>query len=187
MPVRETLTDILAELRGMTDLVATSESSPDYGLFEDEALQTLLDRFGRVEIRDWATSPVMQLENGYSVNTVYDFPVPGPYFRYEVVTLVDSSGYDALNYTVDYTLNQATFTADQSGYTYRLRGNGFNLNAVAAKIWKKKAALRASMIQFKAGDHTLYEYQEYEHCLQMAQFYGGNALALRRIAKVGYA
>lgn len=187
MPVRATMTDILAELRRMTDLVNVSDSSPDYEQFTDQTLQDILDRFARVEVRDWDTFPVSQLENGLTNNLVYDLPVNGPYYRYETLTVVDSSGYEAVNYTVDYILPQVVFTSDQGSKTYRVRGNGFMLNRAAAAIWKQKAALRASMIQFKAGDHTLYEHQEYQHCLDMARYYGGSSISHRRITKVGYA
>ena len=176
MTVRTTLTSVLAEVKTLCDLTTITEASVDYGHFSDDELQTALDKWGREEILDWGLVPLPQMVNGEKTTVTYLFPTPGVYFWPEVYTVVDATGTEATNYTVDYDRGVVTFLVDTGGTAYFARGNGFWLDKVAAHIWKQKAALRAKLIQFKAGDHTLYEQQEYDHCIAMAYQFGGKKL-----------
>lgn len=186
MTVRETLTSVLNELKSLCDLTNITEASADYGHFSDEELQTALDKWGREEIYDWLLVPVSRMTNGSHETVTYLFPTPGAYFWPEAYTVVDSTGTEASGYSVNYDTGVVTFLADTSGKTYYARGNGFWLDRVAAHVWKKKAGLRAKLIQFKAGDHTLYEQQEYEHCLAMAFQFGGKRVKTTRRQRTDY-
>jgi len=187
MSLRPTITSVLAELRVLCDLTNITEASADFGHFSDEELQTTLDKRGREEIRDWQLEPIRLRTGGVSATLTYSFPSPGFYFWPEVYTVVDNLGTEATGYTVDYATGLVTFETDQGGKAYFARGNGFWLDRTAAYIWRQKAGLRVSHIQFKAGDHTLYEQQEYDHCLAMAKMFGGNKVKFSLRRRVDYA
>ena len=186
MTARTTLTSVLAELKTLCDLTAITEASADYGHFDDDSLQTALDKWGREEILDWQLVPMPRMVNGSKTTLTYLFPTPGSYFWPEVYTVVDATGTEAGDYTIDYDQGTVTFLVDTGGTAYFARGNGFWLDRVAAHIWKQKAALRAKLIQFKGGDHTLYEQQEYEHCIAMAYQFGGKQFRFNRRRRTDY-
>ena len=186
MAVRETLTSVLDELKSLCDLTVITEASADYGHFDDEELQTALDKWGREEIYDWQLVPVSRMTDGSYATLTYLFPSPGSYFWPETYTVVDATGTEATDYSINYDTGVVTFLVNTSGKAYFARGNGFWLDKVAYHVWKKKAGLRAKLIQFKAGDHTLYEQQEYEHCLAMAFQFGGKKVKYTHRQRTDY-
>lgn len=187
------MAEIIAELRIMTDLVdsQTDDSTVDYAHFTDDYLQTKIDRFARVEYRDVKIVPLSWMENEEYVTKEYQLPIDDDIWLEEsssYLYLVDEQGTQISTdlYSVDWDTRIVTFSTDQDEADYYMRGGGFNLRKAALQIWKLKANLRASLINVRAGDHTLAEDQEYQHCLEMVKFYGGSSVKNIRLRRGGY-
>ena len=189
---RDSLALIITELRVLTDNVVT-EDSPlvDTSVWDDDALAYNLEAYGRRDLIDVEMTPFMQTDGDYYL---YNINVP-PYFMLEepaegedaICTVVDGSGIQPAGYTINYDQKTVEFLGDTDGKTYYLRGVAYNLHAAAAQVWLRKAALRSSMISIKAGDHTLREDQEYQHCMDMYNFFSGNKLKTLRLRRSDYA
>ena len=78
MTARTTLTSVLTELKTLCDLTVITEASVDYGHFDDDSLQTALDKWGREEILDWQLVPMPRMVNGSKTTLTYLFPTLNP-------------------------------------------------------------------------------------------------------------
>lgn len=190
MAARTGMTEILSRLRIMTETVASVETVGTADPWTDDALQAILDR-KRVDIFDEPLVAVPLYTSGTREYLRYEFPSWLKSATLErdgtsgAFSVVDNLGNAAPTYTIYWDAGYIEFAADTAGTSYYLRARVFDLRGCAAEVWNQKAGLRAKLIQWKAGDHTLYEDQEYDHCIQMAKHYGGG-LVLNRVRRAGY-
>jgi len=186
MAVRSGMEDLVDELRLLTETQdTTDEAAIDYGIWTDDALQTVLDVYGRRELVDVELQPLPQVTGTVAL---YAIPFSDKVWLERddtICTVVNTSGQD-VGAVTNYAQNTVTHSSTLGEPVY-VRGRAFDLWAAAANIWAKKASMRSSMIQAKAGDHTLYEQQEYEHCLERYRFYAGQKLRTVVVRRAGYA
>lgn len=176
---------------GMTTLISslrqkTNAGTADYTLgaitfWSDAQLQAELDK----QQQTWRyvrlnSSPVL-VSGTYEY---YDYLVPleltgeleenaadsGWCVRDSAGGSISSSGY-----SVNYQAKKVTFTANQQGSVYYLDARSYNVNAAAAEVWRMKASIAATNVDWKSDNHQVSSSQEYEHCIRMAEFYDAEA------------
>jgi hypothetical protein len=74
-------------------------------------------------------------------------------------------------YSVDYQRGVVTFADNQQGAAYYLTARSYDLNAIAAEIWRTKASHYVSAVNFSTDNHSVSRSQLFEHCLDMAAQY----------------
>lgn len=177
MAVRDGMTELIAELRLMTDTGTTSDEVNEVDYWSDEQLQAILDQYSqrmtKIKLR-----PVMSFgTNGTTQTRFYNIPdILGRWFERDasdgafVVQRVDGTpvlvGATDDAYQPNYERREIVFNSDTLRKTFYLSAIAYDLNKAAADIWFKKAGLRASLITWRSDNHTLHEDQEYEHCMR---------------------
>ncbi len=187
MAARLGMVELIALLRQLTDAESQTEQVNGAYLFDDDHLQEILDQH-RYDFFDVLLTPVPLMESGSRVTKRYNWPRYITHVERDATagafSVVDAAGNAASGYTVYYDAKYIEFDADTTGRTYYLRCRQYNVNRAAAEIWLLKANLRASLIRWKAGDNTLYEDQEYRHCMEQYRFFrsrGVGSVPLRRV------
>ena len=80
--------------------------------------------------------------------------------------LIPSADYD-----VDYQNGIVTFDANTLGQVRTVTCYSYDVNAAAAKIWRKKAQYYHSAVDFSTDNHSIKREQIYKHCLEQAQYF----------------
>jgi hypothetical protein len=83
----------------------------------------------------------------------------------------DANGNLVTNYTYNRARRLIEFDSDTNANYFYLRATDYDIEAAASELWTNKAAHRAQLIRWKAGDHQLHEDQEWAHCMKMAEHY----------------
>lgn len=183
MAARDGMTNLILELRLMTETADNDETVDGVAYWTDEQLQSVLDRHS-IEHTQVKIKPISKLlYQGTYEYRIYPFPDGIEWVeRGSAVTSVfvvqDNTGvqevYDT-EYTVDYDAKRITFVADTGGDTFLFSFRAFDLNKAAAEIWFKKLSLRTTLVNWKTDNHTIYEDQEYQHCKDMYLHYAGKS------------
>lgn len=175
---RSGLSDLLLQLRGMTDAGTADYTIGTASYWDSDQLQVVLDR-NRRDVQRELLTPVQKHVGG---GTVQYLEYRSQFGNFEQTTggtaifvVETSTGSDAstANYSVDYARGIVTFTSDQAGTSYYLTGRAYDLNGAAADVWRMKAANSAKLFNFSTDNHSLSRAQLMEHCLQMADYYAG--------------
>ena len=185
MTARAGMAELIDELRLMTDTVSSEDSEvTDY--WTDEQLQDILDSFSVYHVRV-PLRPVLEMAaNGRYEPRTYTIPRSVSKWlerdsvenRFQVQTvkglpLLVGAGED--DYIPDYKRGVIIFNTPTRRQSYYLTAYGYDLNRAAADVWHKKAGLRVPLIQWKTDNHTLYEDQEYTHCMDKYIEYSSKA------------
>lgn len=193
MAVRSGMTQIVNDLRNLTDTALAQYQVNGVDYWTDEQLQGVLDENvfihsdtpltpkpmmydGTLQVRDFylPKSVPRTLELVVHPEPTVEIPDPDPIPQNEWrLQVVDTMGNVI---TTDYTYYpaQGLFRFDTDIGTSKalyIRGYGFNLYIVASKVWEMKAGHTATLVEFKAGQTTVKEQQEHQHCLNMAKLY----------------
>lgn len=183
---RSTMTELISQLRVMTEASASTETVNGVLYWTDDQLQSILDRHSTywnrlalVPLRAVAAGNVAQYR-------IYPFPLEvGQWIERDGNTLAlsiqDSNGNIILvgagddDISIDYDKRQVVFNSDTSGQIYYMTATSYNLYAAAAEVWQTKASLRTSLIDWRSDNHSLKEDQEYQHCMEQYTLYSGKA------------
>lgn len=190
MTVRSSMASLIFKLRAMTETEKSVETLQGEDLWTDERLQVFLDQV-RTSYYSLDLIPVPLYVDGTRETTIYQIPLSNtgwfePAGDDSPLVVVDILGNEAPTHTIDLDTGTITFSADTSGRSYYLRGSWYNLKKAAAEIWLEKAAQRAQLIEWKAGQHSLKEDDEFKHCMTMYKMYAGGVQVIR-LRRAGYA
>lgn len=190
MAVRTSMTSLIFRLRTMTETEQGTETLQDEDLWTDARLQEFLDS-NRTDHVNIQLVPVPYYVDGTWTTIRYEIPIGNsqniePSGSDSLFAVVDSIGNAAPSHTVYLDAGYIIFDSTTSGLAYFLRASWYDIRHAAAEIWKQKAAQRASLIEWKAGQHSLKEDQEYKHCIEMYRLYASGIRAVR-LRKEGYA
>jgi hypothetical protein len=183
MTARTGMSDLITELRSLTESGTADYSLASVAFWSDDQLQASLDRF-RNDIY-------------YDELTALPTYVPGSATQYLIyrtrfmnlesgtaLVITDATGGTAGTalYSMDYVRGIVTFASDRVSagtVNYYLSGRAYNLQAAAADVWQKKAAHYSTAFNFSTDNHSVSREQIYQHCLEQVRLYGalgGNAL-----------
>ena len=190
MAVRSSMADLIFRLRAMTETEEGTETLDQVDLWTDERVLSFLER-ERTDYYDLPLVITPLYVDGSRETRLYSIPLKRteniePAGEESIFKVVDSLGNAASDYTVSLDTGVITFTSDTNSKLYYVRCSWYNLRKAASEIWLEKASQRARLIEWKAGQHSLKEDDEYKHCLEMYKIYAGGIQATR-LRKVGYA
>ncbi len=176
MTARTGLSDLIEELRGMTDTTTSDYTLGTASYWDGDHMQAVLDRH-RHDIVFSLMTPIQYRPGGGSVQY---FDYQARYGNWEKTTggtaifiIENGVGTDAgtASYSVDYRRGLVTFTTDQKGTAYYVTGRTYDLNAAAADVWRTKAAQAAKVYDVRTDNHGLSRSQIMDHCMKMAVLY----------------
>jgi hypothetical protein len=176
---RTGMVDLIYTLRGMADAGTADFSIGAVRYWTDDEIQRVLDRH-KTEIPSELLYPVEVLTNGtaqwfdyYSNNRNLEITDGGT----AVFIIKSAAGtiQGTSMWSADYINGKVTFTSNTLGSSYFLTGRSYNLNSAAADIWRIKAAHVAQAYDFSTDNHNLSRSQMMQQCMQMANFYAGQA------------
>lgn len=171
---RTGMSNLLTELRGMTEAGTADYSVGTTSYWSDDQLQDVLDInrtdlvFETLIIYPTQAAGSLTYKDYRSEYGFFEATTGGTSILYIQDGLGNTIG--SSNYTPDYRRGQFQFTADQYGSVYYLTARSYDLNAAAADIWRRKAAHYApTAFNFSTDNHSVSRSQVYEHCIQMAE------------------
>lgn len=165
MPARNTMGAVIAQLR-QYGAAATDDVFNGVTYWTDEQLQQIADRnsrqgFIKLEPVDPAglvyrlhRVPTVQMENSMTIYEDENTPVTAT-FTYNADT------------------QELTFTAPLGNSTYYVFGRAIQIYDALADLWQVKADLRYQYIDWKAQNNRSNMRQEYQNCIERANYYRG--------------
>jgi hypothetical protein len=161
-----------------------AEAGPaDYSIanqvfWTDKQLQDILDRHAlEIEYEPMILVPSRKT-GGYSYT---DYYVNHKWLEQDATGIgafkvqdINGGTVSAALYSVDYTLGEVTFAADQgSTIPYYVTCVSYDLNAAAAEVWRKKVSHYASAYDFSTDNHSMKRSQLMLQAQQMVNYYLG--------------
>ena len=175
---RSTLNDLSVTLRGMTDAGTADWSIGTAVYWDDDQLQTVLDRHRT----DFYRQPLAAIPDHVGTSELSYKTYRSRWANIEatsggtaIFVIEDSVGNDqgTALWSADYARGIITFVADQKGTAYYMTGRSFDLNGAAADVWRVKAANAAKLYNFSTDGHSLSRDQIMQHCLKMCSYFEG--------------
>lgn len=180
---RSTLSELIEIVRSMTDAGTADYTIGTAAYWDGDHVQNVLDRHRK----DIYNEPLAVIEKWTGGGSISYLEYQSAYGYLEQTTggtavfwIEDGVGADigTALYTVDYIRGRITFGSDTSGSVYYMTGRSYDLNAVAAEIWRSKASHYATRsFDFSTDNHRVSGGQVLDHCLKMAAHYDGMAAA----------
>lgn len=180
MAARDGMLTIIQELRLLTETAENDETVDGVAYWTDEQLQSILDR-SRTDYIQLVIRPISRLIAGGTYEYVtYPFPAGIEWVETgdtdNVFIVQDTQGNIqnyAADYTVDFDAKIITFAVSTGGDSFYFTFRSYDINKAAADVWGKKLSLRTRLVNWKTDNHTIYEDQEYQHCLERYVFFSG--------------
>lgn len=173
---RNTLAELRGILRGMTEAGTADWTLGTAVFWDNDQLDTILDRYREDEINELLTPFPIVGVGGTSL--YYEYRMSEGNFEQTsggtAIFWIQDSTYATVgtaNYTVDYLRGVVTFANDTAGSTYYYNGRTYDLNGAAADIWRKKASHYHTAFNFSTDNHKVDREAIYKHCVQMAEMY----------------
>ena len=171
MTLRTTMSELITELRSMTDTGQNEYSVAGVSYWYDEQIQKILDNH-RTDVK-WLEMTAIEEGTGeyldYSIGYGYFEQTSGGTAVFIVQDLNGTTVTDP--YSVDYIRGVVTFASDTTGTAYYVTGRSYDLDAAAADIWRKKMNHYASAVDFSTKVHNISRSQLFEHAQKMVDFY----------------
>lgn len=173
---RTGMSNLITELRGMTEAGTADYSLGSTTYWSDDQLQDILDInradviFEQLDIYPQQAAGSQVYKDYRSQHDFFEATTGGTSILYIQDGIGNTIG--SSNYTPDYRRGQFQFSADQMGSVYYLTGRSYDLNSAAADIWRRKAAHYApTSFNFSTDNHSISRSQVYDHCVQMAEHF----------------
>jgi len=168
---RSTMTELIEEVRGMTNAGTADYTVGTITFWADDDLQEFLD----ANRTDYKFLPLTSVPD-YSGGTISIRDYKIPFTWYESGTalgIVDNQGnaYGTALYSVDSARNMIRFTNNTLGSTVAVNINTFDLNQSAADIWTRKAAHYAAAYDVSTDNHSLKRSQLVQQAREMSKHY----------------
>ena len=169
---RAGMSDLIAELRGMTDAGTADYTVGTVSYWSDDHLQTELD-YHRNEFKHILieSNPTVIAANALEYKEFilsYQNIESGTVFY---IQDADGGTLGTALYALDAQRGVVTFAADTAGSILYATGRAYNMNGAAADVWRKKAANASRMYDFSTDNHSMKRSQYMQHCRQMAEIY----------------
>jgi hypothetical protein len=170
MTARSGMTDLITNLRGMTEAGTADYTSGVSTFWSDDQVQMILDR--HKSIVDFAQMGIVYQRTGQTWMTkIYDAGQP----NWEQPLVVKDAYGTVIGtalYTVDYDQGRVIFANDTGMALYNVSGTIYNLYGAAAEIWRMKAAHYAGAYDLSTDNHSLKRSQLMAQANAMAVQYG---------------
>ena len=176
---RPGLSNLIEELRGMTEAGTADYTVGATVYWSDNSMQDILDNHrDDLNFQQLTGNPY---QGAGGTLTWFDYRSPVGFFEQTtggtaIFFLQDSTGatLGTSLYGVDYRRGVVTFNNDMRGTVVYLTGRTYDLNAAAAEMWRKKAAHYApTTFDFSTDNHSIKRSQVYDHAIDQAKFFAG--------------
>lgn len=166
--MRSTMSALVEEVRLLTNSPASDYTVGSTTFISDEEIQYLLDQHA-LDVRYQAMTAVPTYGAGGTVT--YTEYLTGYSSWEESPTIYDSTyaAQGTADYTFDATVGVVTFDADTVGAVRLITGRVYDLHAVAAEIWTRRAAQNAMKFDVSTDNHSLSRSQIVKQCNDMAR------------------
>ncbi len=178
---RQTLTDLIHDIRTMTGAGTDEYSIAGADYWSDNEIQNVLDNNRRDIYREQLTSEIDYVSGG----TVQYFNYYSDHKHLEqtdggtaIFWIEDAQGVTngTANWTADYRRGQVTFTADQGGTAYYLNARAYDLHGAAADVldaWAGYEKLQA--VDVSTPEVRIVRSQKVKHLSELSQRYRARA------------
>ena len=170
MTARVGCANLITRMRGLTNSGTADYTVNAASYWTDAQVQDVLDR-NRVELYRDPLQMIQQYDGGSVVYLKYQsaFQNLETGTNLELQTAAGSTLGTAL-YTVDQQRGMITFAANTSGSTYYITGFAYDMNSVAAAMWREKMAHYTTAVDFStARNVSIDRSQLMANCLVMAK------------------
>ena len=179
MTARTGMSNLITELRGLTEAGTADYSITSSTFWSDDQLQDVMD-LHRKDLRFTMLTPYPDHTSGgsllyYEYHSQYDF-FEATTGGTAILYLQDSTGatLGTALWGADYRRGVFTFVNTTNGTSVYLTGRSYDINAAAADVWRRKAAHYApSSFDFSTDNHSISRAQVYDHALDMVTFFEG--------------
>lgn len=178
MTVRSGMSEIINDLRVITEAGSSEWTLGNLTFWDDTQLQNILDKHRE----DFTFQPLEE-------HPVYSTGGTLIYREYEVeyknieqttggtaIFYIQDGNFDTAGtatWTADYRRGRITFTDNQAGLSFYATGRAYDLNSAAAEVWRIKANHYATNFDFSTDNHNVKKSQVYDHCIERAEYYEG--------------
>lgn len=176
MTARSGMTELIEQLRGMTDAGTSDFTLGTTVYWNDDAAQRILDKHRR-DFTDFEVSPLQFITNGTA--DWRDYYLPWQDLESGTLLQVKNSAgtaYGTSAYALDAARGVITWGSNAAGSSILVTGRYYDLPAAAAEVWRFKASNVAKMYDFSTDNHRLNRSQIRESYLDMAKYYEAQAL-----------
>lgn len=169
MTVRDTMADLIMELRGLTDANVGDYTVGGVAYWSDQQLQDALDG-RRTAVRFIQMTPAPDYANGVFTYTDYILPAENMEGG-TLLQVLDNTGGTVGGWTFDRNRGVVTFATDQAGASRFVTGRSYNLNLAAADVWRKKASHYATAYDVSTDNHSLKRSQLVAQAREQMRYY----------------
>ena len=169
MTVRDTMAELIADLRALTDAGVSDYTVGGMTYWSDQQLQDALDG-RRIALRFVEMEAQSDYANGAYTYTEYTLPAANIEGG-TALSVLDNAGsaIGTALWSFDRNRGVVTFTADTAGASRFVTGRAYNLDLAAADVWRKKASHYAAAYDVSTDNHSLKRSQLIQHCQAMAR------------------
>lgn len=178
MTARIGMTDIIADLRGITEAGTADWTAGTVAYFSDDMLQSILDRY-----KEPFVYKGMEAEQPIRTSTGWLWSL---YEIEDTQHIEESTGGTAVfyiqdniggtlaanAYSMDYRNGLMTLITPVAIATpYFATGYSYDINAAAADVWQTKANHASASFDFSTDNHTVNRSKVFENYQKMANYY----------------
>jgi len=177
MTARTGMTQLISDLRVLTEAGASEWVLGTVTFWDDAQLQNVLDR----TVQEFILSPMDSLPTYSSGGTLLYNDYQIKFGNIEQTTggtaifYVQDGNYNTVGtalYTSDYRRGKVTFSASTEGTTsFYATGRSYDLNAAAAEVWRIKANHVANSFDFTTDNTSVRKSQVYQHYVDRAEHF----------------
>ena len=183
--VRSTMIPLINELRGMVDAGVNDYTIGGQRYWSDAQIQAIMDA-RRTDYKYLPLDSVPDYVNG--TVSIHDYQIPFRWYEtggttLQVLNYLGNAWGTAL-YSIDDARNMVVFSSNTLGSTVAVAIHVFDLNEIAAEIWRKKASHYAVAYDFSTDNHSLKRSQLVAQCRETAAMFeamsGGSTIYVER-------
>jgi len=182
---RATMSDLLQDLRAMTDASSNDYTVAGQPYWTDIQLQNILDQ-RRISMKFTQLDVIPDYSGGSYTYTEYRIPLRNVEGGTASMRVMDAGGVEiaAAGYTFDRARSVIVFTTDQAAASRFITANSYNLEMAAADVWKRKASHYATAYDISTDNHSLKRSQLVAQCREQARYYesmgGASSVTMER-------
>lgn len=178
MTARSGMSDIIRDLRILTEAGTAEWTLGTITFWDDDQLQNVLDDY----YQPFTFEPMEDVPTygagGTLLYNVYEITdranIEKTTGGTSVFYLQDGnfSNVGTALYSIDYKRGIVTFSTDTQGTTtFYATGKSYDINAAAAQVWRVKANHYATAFDFTTDNTSVKKSQVYQHCLERAEHF----------------
>lgn len=187
MAARDGMAWLITEARKHANAGTADHTVAGTDYWTDDQIQTVFDQH-RMIVKQAVLTPLEDFADNDTTYTQYPYWNVAKWAEGTASgwSLLDSNGSAAPSYTVEMQVGLITFAADTGGSAYYLSVNHYPLYTVVSEIWRQKASMYETLVDWSSDNHRISASQQRDHALAMATKYekmNGGAISYGRFVR----